>query len=314
MDRLSVPIEWKAADDGTLEGWASTFGNVDLGDDVVTQGAFKTTIPDIKANGIPLLADHVASTASVLGTIFDAEEVTKGPKKGLRIKARFSAAPSAQDVRTKLVEGHLKSLSIGYSATKYSFSEVDGKTVRNLDEIKLWETSVVVFPMNTEATISRVKSLVGSLTPEAKTALVSELTEVESDPNDTPADGETVAVESAVTQAADSNTSDQSTDAPAGQSEQAAGWDHYVSEAVLAGGDPEAIADPAQRAGLATRLDLLEQSLEAMSAPTDPEVRAGLAASLRLMEDDIQQATSSVPAGTRGDLEQRLALLEDHSE
>ncbi len=73
MDRMTVTVEWKAtgSDDGTLEGYASTFGNIDLGADVVVKGAFTDTIGNIKAHGIPLLADHVASTSSVLGTIFD---------------------------------------------------------------------------------------------------------------------------------------------------------------------------------------------------------------------------------------------------
>lgn len=249
MERINVPIEWKAADDGTLEGWASTFGNVDLGADVVVKGAFKATIPDVKANGIPLLADHVASTASVLGTIYDAEETDKG----LRIKARFSSAPSAQDVRTKLVEGHLKSLSIGYEATKYSFAEVDGKTVRNLEEVKLWETSVVVFPMNPQATISRVKSLAGALSVDERKALAEALVEAD-------------AIEdSTLTSEGDAEASAEATpnaepDAHAGTSDDAPGWDHWASEAVLAGSDPEAEADSAQIAALRTRLELAEEA------------------------------------------------------
>lgn len=173
MERLTVPIEWKASGDGsgTLEGYASTFGNVDLGGDVVVKGAFVKTIGNIKANGIPLLADHVASTASVLGTIVDAKE----DANGLWIKASFSSAPSAQDVRIKLLEGHLKTMSIGYETIDYAYKEADGRRVRALKEIKLWETSVVVFPMNPEAVVSRVKSIAGALDVDARAALAAEL-------------------------------------------------------------------------------------------------------------------------------------------
>lgn len=134
LERLVVPIEWKAADDDqTLEGFASTFGNVDLQGDVVVKGAFKKTIANIKANGIPLLADHIPSTAHVLGTIFDAEE----RDKGLWIKARLSKAPSAQDTRTKLIEGHLKKMSIGYETMDHAFEDTkDGQRVRLLKELK----------------------------------------------------------------------------------------------------------------------------------------------------------------------------------
>ncbi|WP_169787657.1 HK97 family phage prohead protease [Luteipulveratus mongoliensis] len=264
---MSVPIEWKAADDGTLEGWASTFGNVDLGADVVTKGAFAATIPDIKANGIPLLADHVASTASVLGTIYDAQET----EKGLRIKARFSSAPSAQDVRTKLIEGHLKSLSIGYEATKYSFAEVDGKTVRNIDEAKLWETSVVVFPMNPEATISRVKSLAGAMTPDERKALADALVEDdtttdEAEPVETT--DSTLSSEGDAEAAHVEANPDETDDTPAG-GDAPAGWDRYASEAILNGGDPNAVADPARLAGIRTRLELNESALADQLTPRE---------------------------------------------
>lgn len=189
LERLVVPIEWKATDDAqTLEGYASTFGNVDLGGDVVVKGAFKKTIANIKANGIPLLADHVPSVNSVLGTIYDAVE----DGKGLKIWAKFSSAQSAQDARTKLVEGHVNRMSIGYELPDggFKFGDKDGRRVRYLTEIKLWETSVVVFPMNPEAVISTVKSMfdaadLGSeydaLVREAKDAL-ARATGTEPDP------------------------------------------------------------------------------------------------------------------------------------
>src|SRR5215468_7890967 len=47
-DHLTVPVEWKttAGTAGELEGYASVFGNVDLGGDVVVPGAFKKTLND----------------------------------------------------------------------------------------------------------------------------------------------------------------------------------------------------------------------------------------------------------------------------
>lgn len=159
-ERKALPVEWKADPaSGGLVGYASTFGNVDLGGDLVAPGAFAATIADIKANGIPLLADHRADTASVLGTIHDAEEDTTG----LQVRARFSSAPSAQEVRTKLLEGHLGKMSIGYEALDYAYEQRDGQQVRILTQIKLWEVSVVVMPMNPEAVIAGVKSHPGGV-------------------------------------------------------------------------------------------------------------------------------------------------------
>jgi HK97 family phage prohead protease len=264
LEHLTVPIQWKAGGDaGTLEGYASTFGNADLGGDVVVKGAFIKTIANIKKNGIPLLADHVASTASVLGTIFDAEE----DAKGLKIKARFSSAPSAQDVRTKLLEGHLDRMSIGYEPVEYAFADAeDGRRLRKLIEIKLWETSVVVFPMNPEAAATRVKSLLGSLDEPMRAAVIAALS-VKDDTNTLPpaAAGGSPADEAeakATDEAATGNTNTaQADEAGSAPDEGAAGWDRWKSEAILAGRDPDATTDSATRAGLQTTLELMEASM-----------------------------------------------------
>lgn len=275
MERLIVPIEWKATadDSGTLDGYASTFGNVDLGQDMVVEGAFVKTIANIKKNGVPLLADHVASTASLLGTVVDGAE----DRKGLRIKAQFSSAPSAQDVRIKAVEGHLGKLSIGYEATKFRYEERDGRTIRVLEEVKIWEVSVVVFPMNPEAVISRVKSLAGALDADARKALAADIIDLtehgplsaeevdaltahlyETNPDDR---GEQAGDEP-VEGTADEAAQEQAGDEPVGgASDEGAHWDHYASEALLAGRDPDAVADPADVAGLRTLLELNEAAL-----------------------------------------------------
>lgn len=395
LERLVVPIEWKAADDDqTLEGYASTFGNVDLGGDVVVKGAFKKTIANIKANGIPLLADHIPSTASVLGTIFDAEERAKG----LWIKARLSKAPSAQDTRTKLLEGHLNKMSIGYETMDHAFEDRDGQRVRMLKELKLWESSVVVIPMNPEAAIARVKSVVDTLDAADRKSLMDEIANTESTKtttdqyrheveakattneireqlsatlrSDLPATGNrwrwvrdfdtshvwyeddpdgaiyeqtyTVTDAGAVTltgqpikvravttyipvdesgknaatdevedkAAPTANVTDEVAPPP---DEGVSGWDRWASEAVLAGRDPKATAEPGKRAGLAKSLELMEEYLKQHDAPTDPIVRAGNAKRLELLEDDLRKSGTATPATARTDLASRLASLESPS-
>lgn len=283
MDRIQLPMEWKATDEpGVLEGWASTFGNIDLGDDRIEAGAFKATLADdIKAAGIPLLADHMATTSSVLGTIFDGREGKQGAKDGLWIKARFSSAPSAQDVYIKAREGHLRSMSIGYSPSKFRYEEVDGRQVRVLEEIKLWETSVVVFPMNPQATIERVKSLAGELPEAARKEIAEELIGhttdgtpivlVGDDDEDTaaaePADGEEQDSAPTSGDGAEAAHAEATQDDPAPA--ETSGWDRWASEAVLAGADPAAKATTAQRAGAAERLRLMEEAMASRKTETD---------------------------------------------
>lgn len=260
---LAVPIEWKAAggSDGVMEGYASTFGNVDLGGDIVVKGAFKKTIASIKANGIPLLADHVASSASVIGTIFDAAE----DDKGLKIKARFSSAPSAQDVRTKMSEGHLNKLSIGYQAVDYSYAEMDdGRRVRKLLDVKLFETSVVVLPMNTEAAVTRVKSMLGTMGERMRAAVIDAL--ATKDDEKLPADEAGSPGDEPGAKSGDEPGTDNTApgDEPGGAPDEgAAGWDRWKSAAVLAGRDPEETASLADVAGARTQLELLEADIAA---------------------------------------------------
>jgi HK97 family phage prohead protease len=100
------------------------------------------------------LADHQPTTDRVLGTIHHAEETDTG----LVIRAAFASTDDAQRVRTKMIEGHLGKLSIGYESASDHMENRDGVNVRVLDAIKLHEVSVVVFPMNPLAVVTGVKS------------------------------------------------------------------------------------------------------------------------------------------------------------
>jgi len=147
-EHLIVPVEWKAVSGGPgeLEGYASVFGNVDQGGDVVLPGAFATTLRywSKQAQPLPLIADHDLSAEGVIGSVHDARE----DATGLRVKARFSSDPKAQSIRTKMIEGHLRGMSFTYETVKHHLGTVAGKSVRYLQEVKLFEATVTPFPMN----------------------------------------------------------------------------------------------------------------------------------------------------------------------
>jgi HK97 family phage prohead protease len=158
VEHSNVSFEIKAVNEetGTIEGYASTW-SIDQGNDIITKGAFAKTIKErVPAGKVKLLDSHRWDATSTIGTIVEATE----DDHGLYIKAKFSSSPDAQAIRTKVMEGHLDRMSIGYIAVKERFEndKVHG-TVRILDEVKLYEVSVVAFPMNEEAQITSVKSL-----------------------------------------------------------------------------------------------------------------------------------------------------------
>src|SRR5258707_14716605 len=149
---MTVPVEWKTAaggGTGELDGYVAVFGNVDQGGDVVLPGAFANTLRywSKQAQPMPLIADHDLSSEGVIGSVHNAREDTTG----LRVKARFSSDPKAQSIRTKMIEGHLRGMSFTYEAVKHHLGTVAGKSVRYLQEVKIFEATVTPFPMNTLA-------------------------------------------------------------------------------------------------------------------------------------------------------------------
>jgi HK97 family phage prohead protease len=154
-EHMIVPVEWKAASGGgpgELNGYASVFGNVDQGGDIVMPGAFRKTLADWSraSQPLPLIADHQLSTEGVIGSVKEARE----DGVGLRIRAGFSSDPKAQSVRTKMIEGHLKGMSFTYDMVKHYMGTMAGKSVRYLQELRLFEATVTPFPMNTLAVAS----------------------------------------------------------------------------------------------------------------------------------------------------------------
>jgi len=94
--------------------------------------------------------DHRLDTEGVIGSVVEAKE----DHHGLKIRARFSSVEKAQTIRTKMVEGHLRGMSFTYALLKHHFGEKDGRRVRFLDEVRLFEATVTPFPMNALALAS----------------------------------------------------------------------------------------------------------------------------------------------------------------
>ncbi len=140
-----------------LEGFAATFGNIDLQGDTIVKGAFTKTLadPDIQ---IKLLHQHWAE--NLLGVVETAIETDKG----LFITAKM---PKNIDIVRNLVPllkmKALGKFSIGFNVVSSEESQDGG---RLLTEIKLHEVSVVTFAANPKADITSVKKEAMVLTVE----------------------------------------------------------------------------------------------------------------------------------------------------
>lgn len=149
---------------GTVEGYASVFGNVDLGGDIVVKGAFAKTLKDRLKKGLIKLYDShkvFEGTEAVVGVVEDAKE----DDFGLWFKARFSSVKRAQNIRTKIKEGILNAVSFGYDVIKHS--DDDEAKVRYLKELRLHEISIVPWGMNPAAHVAGVKHTEAPTEPPA---------------------------------------------------------------------------------------------------------------------------------------------------
>ena len=134
-------------DEGMFTGLASTYGNVDLGGDMILAGAFTKTLAE-KGGRVPLLNGHDTRSPIGVATIMDSPQ-------GLIVKGELVLeADGAKSAYALLKKGVIRGLSIGYDTMK---STMDGG-VRKLSELKLWEISLTAFPMNPDAMVTAVKS------------------------------------------------------------------------------------------------------------------------------------------------------------
>jgi len=155
---LTVPFEIKKTDEDekyfTFSGYASTFGNRDMGGDVVVKGAFVESLKKITPK---LLWQH--KTTEPIG-IF--EEIYEDDK-GLFVSGKM---PLDDDlvrgrVKPQMKIGSISQMSIGYSIVDKMIETKDDITTWFLTKLDLYEASLVSIPMNPLANITAMKNFEG---------------------------------------------------------------------------------------------------------------------------------------------------------
>jgi HK97 family phage prohead protease len=136
--------------DGTFSGYASLFGKVDLGKDVVEAGAFAASLKRRGAGGIRMLYQH--DPAEPIGAWTEIRE----DARGLFVRGRLATEVArAREVLSLMRQGALDGLSIGFRTVRARSEAASG--VRRILEADLWEISVVTFPMLPGARVESVK-------------------------------------------------------------------------------------------------------------------------------------------------------------
>lgn len=154
VEYITVPLQIKSLESGQFEGYGSTFGNVDLGGDVVMKGSFKESLQRYKSEGELPQMFWMHKPDQIPGKWVDMSE----DAKGLKVKGELLPTSIGNDVKILMGAKAVRALSIGFSIDSQDDYEFrDG--VRLLHRINLWEVSPVSMPMNPKAKISAVKAL-----------------------------------------------------------------------------------------------------------------------------------------------------------
>ncbi|TNF20604.1 MAG: HK97 family phage prohead protease [Rhodobacteraceae bacterium] len=131
-----------------IEGYASLFGACDQGGDVVAAGAYAVSLKRLAEDGrkVRMLWQH--DPAQPIGVWDEVRE----DGRGLFVKGRIlESVEKGREAAALLAAGAIDGLSIGYRTRKAVKSD---KGRRLLQELELWEVSLVTFPMLPSARVA----------------------------------------------------------------------------------------------------------------------------------------------------------------
>lgn len=168
MERKHSPQHIKRIDGRTVTGIFSVFGNLDSYNDVVWPGAFSKTMQERGSKIVHLWQHDMA--APPIAKITNLRELTRAelPSELLRdfpeasggaeVTREYLDTPRGNEILATIKAGVPLQMSFAFDALKYDFAELPGakhdwEQQRNVREVRLWETSDVLWGAN-EATVA----------------------------------------------------------------------------------------------------------------------------------------------------------------
>ena len=170
-----VEIKAEEADQGIVTHYISVFGVLDLGKDVCHPGSFTKTIQEREGQIRVLDCHQRRSILNALGVPLGLKEVPRD-KLPAKVLERFPEATGGVEVRTQFLldtpegkgafirikSGAVTEFSFAYDTLDEDFETLpDGKEIRNLRTIRLWEYGPVLFGMNPAAMVVGAKGIEG---------------------------------------------------------------------------------------------------------------------------------------------------------
>lgn len=151
--KIILPLK-KEGNSGDLVGIASTL-SVDRDEEKMSQKALLKMVNDIKEKGVNLFENHDHGWEHTLGVIKDADLIDN--KVAVKISLDDpNTNPKIPMLLNKLKKGIMLGLSVGGNVTNFSW-EYDrklGKKIKVLDDVSIYEVSVVGIPSNADAFVT----------------------------------------------------------------------------------------------------------------------------------------------------------------
>lgn len=130
-----------------IEGYASVFGQRDQGGDLVEKGAYAASLMGLGKRGLRVKMLWQHDPGQPIGVWDEVRE----DATGLWVKGRIlTEVAKGREAAALLDAGAIDGLSIGYRTVK---AGRDAKG-RVLQELELWEVSLVTFPMQAQARVA----------------------------------------------------------------------------------------------------------------------------------------------------------------
>ena len=150
MDSKDLLLEIKGvSEDGSFEGVASVYGNVDSQGDRIEAGAFS----EDHGKEVPLLWSHKRDEPIGIGRL-------ENSPAGVMVKGQLDLDTTAgREAYSRLKKGIVKGLSIGLQLVQHAY---DG-AVRVIRKGAIREVSLVLFPANPDARVLAVKEEAGAV-------------------------------------------------------------------------------------------------------------------------------------------------------
>jgi uncharacterized protein len=162
LTRLGTPACLKTLGADEFCGYASVFGVPDGAGDVVARGAFAASLRKRPAENVRMLYQHFAHEPVGVW-----EEIREDAHV-LYVRGRLLAdVRRSREVMALIREGAIDGLSIGFRTIRATRDAV--RKIRTLNEIELWEISIVTFPLSSESRVAAVGAKTAALADHIRT-------------------------------------------------------------------------------------------------------------------------------------------------